>query len=148
MIDTELMKTKIRNIQQYLDEIRHILSLNAKDIIDNIEKLKTLERNFQLIVDEALDINIHFIKNLDLKSPDDFQSTFKILGENSILPNDFAQKIAPVVAVRNRLVHRYEVLDKQLFVENFQKHYTDFEKYMKSVDDYLEKIEKNKIKPN
>ena len=148
MIDTELMKTKIRNIQQYLDEIRHILSLNAKDIIDNIEKLKTLERNFQLIVDEALDINIHFIKNLDLKSPDDFQSTFKILGENSILPNDFAQKIAPVVAVRNRLVHRYEVLDKQLFVENFQKHYTDFEKYMKSVDDYLEQIEKNKIKPN
>lgn len=130
MIDQDLVKEKIRNIQEYLSEIKPILALSVKDIIGNIEKLRTLERNFQLIVDEAIDINIHFIKEMNLKSPDDFQGTFGILGENKIIPFDFAYKIAPVAGLRNRLVHRYEELDKKLFIETFKKEFSDFEHYI------------------
>lgn len=137
MIDKNLVKEKIRNIQEYLSEIRSILTLSIQDIIGNIEKLRTLERNFQLIVDEALDINIHFIKEMNLKSPDDFQSTFEILGENKIIPFDFAYKIAPVVGLRNRIVHRYEALDKRLFIETFKKEFPDFEQYIKLIENYL-----------
>lgn len=138
MVDKNLVKEKIRNIQEYLNEIKSILVLPTQDIIGNIEKLRTLERNFQLIVDEALDINIHFIKEMNLKSPDDFQSTFEILGENKILSHDFAYKIAPVVGLRNRIVHRYEVLDRRLFIETFKKEFPDFEHYIKLIEDYLE----------
>lgn len=137
MIDKNLVKEKIRNIQEYLSEIRSILTLSVQDVIGNIEKLRTLERNFQLIVDEALDINIHFIKEMNLKSPDDFQSTFEILGENKIIPFDFAYKIAPVVGLRNRIVHRYEALDKRLFIETFKKEFPDFEQYIKLIENYL-----------
>lgn len=137
MVDKNLVKEKIRNIQEYLSEIKSILALSVQDIISNIEKLRTLERNFQLIVDEALDINIHFIKEMNLKSPDDFQSTFEILGENKIIPFDFAYKIAPVVGLRNRIVHRYEALDKRLFIETFKKEFPDFEQYIKLIENYL-----------
>lgn len=137
MIDKNLIKEKIKNIQEYLKEIKPILALSVKDIVGNIEKLRTLERNFQLIVDEVLDINIHFIKEMNLKSPDDFQSTFEILGENKIIPLDFTYKIAPAVGLRNRLVHRYEKLDKKLFIETFKKDFSDFEHYIKLIDSYL-----------
>jgi uncharacterized protein YutE (UPF0331/DUF86 family) len=66
MIDKNLIKEKIKNIQGYLSEIEHILPLDVKEIISNIEKLRTLERNFQFVVDEMLDINIHFIRELNL----------------------------------------------------------------------------------
>lgn len=137
MINKSLVEEKIRNIQEYSKEVKPILILPAREIIGNIEKLRTLERNFQLIVDEMLDVNIHFIKEMDLKSPDDFQSTFEIIGENKILPTDFAYKIAPVVGLRNRIVHRYETIDRKLFIKKFKQDCLDFEKYMKYINDYM-----------
>lgn len=137
MLNKDLIKNKIRSIQEYLLEIEPILSLPKEQVIQNIEKLRTLERNFQLIVDAMLDINIHFIKELELSSPDDLKSTFVILAEGKIFSLDFAQKISPVVGLRNILVHGYEKIDRGLFVDSFQKNRQDFDKYLILVDSYL-----------
>ena len=139
MLNKNLIKTKIRSIQEYLLEIEPILSLPKDQIITNVEKLRTLERNFQLIVDAMLDINIHFIRELEFGSPDDLQSTFVILAEGKILPFDFAQKISPIVGLRNILVHGYEKVDKELFVDSFQKNRQDFDKYMLFINSFLDK---------
>jgi len=87
-----------------------------------------------------IDINQHFIRELDFKISEDFQGTFYILGKKGILPNGFAKKIAPVVGLRNRIVHRYDTLNKELFIKTFRKNYSDFEKYIKLINQYLEKI--------
>ena len=137
MLNKDLVKTKIRSIQEYLSEVEPILSLPKEEIISNIEKLRTLERNFQLIVDAMLDVNIHFIRELELGSPDALKSTFLILAEGKVLPSDFAEKISPVVGLRNILVHGYEKVDRNLFVDSFQKNKQDFDKYMLFVDSYM-----------
>ena len=59
-----------------------------------------------------MDVNVYVIRELELKTADDFQSTFRILAEAGILPSDFAERIAPVVGLRNMLVHRYEKIDR------------------------------------
>src|SRR3989339_1339579 len=105
MLNKNLIKTKIRSIQEYLVEIEPILSLPKDQVVSNIEKLRALERNFQLIVDAMLDVNIHFIRELELGSPDALKSNFLILAEGKGLPSAFAEKISPVVGLRNILVH-------------------------------------------
>ena len=137
MLNKNLIKTKIRSIQEYLVEIEPILSLPKEQVVSNIEKLRALERNFQLIVDAMLDINIHLIRELELGSPNDLKSTFIILSEGKIIPSDFAQKISPIVGLRNILVHGYEKVDRNLFVDSFQKNKQDFDKYMLLVDSYM-----------
>jgi len=92
MLNKDLVKTKIRSIQEYLSEVEPILSLPKEEIISNIEKLRTLERNFQLIVDAMLDVNIHFIRELELGSPDALKSTFLILAASSDKTNSSASK--------------------------------------------------------
>ena len=139
MLNKDLINTKIRNIQEYLLEIEPILSLPKDQIITNVEKLRTLERNFQLIVDAILDINIHFIREFELGSPNDLQSTFVILAEGKVIPMDFAKKISPVVGLRNVLVHGYEKVDRDLFVDSFQKNRQDFDKYMLFINSFLDK---------
>ena len=89
-----------------------------------------------------IDVNQHIIHELNLKISEDLQGTFLILGENNVLPKDFAQKIAPVTGVRNILVHQYEKLDKEMFIRNLRKHFSDFEKYQQYIVEYLKKIEK------
>lgn len=141
MIDKSLIGGKIKNIEEYIKEIESILSLDTKTILSNIEKIRTLERNFQLIVDTMLDINMHFISEMKLMVPDNFQSTFEtISSEAEILPADFAFKIAPVVSLRNRIVHRYEKVDREIFVEQVKKEYQDFIEYIRFINKYLKKV--------
>lgn len=142
VLSTILVQEKIQRTKKYLDEIKPYLAFSLHEILHDLGKLRTLERNFQLIVDEVLDINQHFIKELNLSVPDDFESTFSVLAENKILPESFANKIAPVVGLRNRLVHRYEEIDNKIFVQSFKKGYPDFKKYIKYIYQYMEKTTK------
>lgn len=139
MLDKNFVNKKISLIKDYLQELEGIIRLDQKEIIGDVKNLRMLERELQLIVDEILDINLYFIKELELKSPADFQSTFEILANAEILPVEFAIKIAPVVGLRNKIVHRYEEIDNRRLVEQVQKEYQDFVDYLKYISRYLEK---------
>lgn len=130
---------KIKDILSYLKEAEPLFKFSDEEILGDSYKFHTAERILQLIVDATIDINQHFIRELDLKSVDDLQGTFYVLGENKIIPQDFAQKLAPAVGLRNRIVHRYEELDKELFIKTFRKDYLDFKAYISFISKYLEK---------
>lgn len=131
MLDIALIEKKLQQISEYMDELKPIAEkMNVDEILRDYFKFHTAERLLQLIVDTMVDINIHIIKEKSLHVPDDFQSTFIILAENNILPRDFALKIAPVVGLRNRIIHRYDSLNKKQFIEELKKNYQDFKDYM------------------
>lgn len=128
---------KLEEAAGYLKEIDDLFKFSDKEILTDFGKIHIAERLLQLIVDVIIDINQHFIGELKLKISEDFQGTFYILGENNILPKDFSQKIAPAVGLRNRVVHRYESLDKELFIKSFRKDSPDFKVYVKLINKYL-----------
>lgn len=128
---------KMEEINGYLKETEELLMFSDQEILSDSGRLHIAERLLQLVVDAVIDINQHFIRELNLTLSEDFQSTFYTLGENNILPTDFAQKIAPVAGLRNRIVHRYEELNKTLFITSLRKNYEDFKSYLKYINNYL-----------
>ena len=116
MLNKEFVREKLNLISDYYKDLEEILAIPLQEIKKSSIRLYALERVFQLTVDEIVDINNHIIRHSGFNIPDDFQSTFIILAQNNVLPEDFASKIAHVVGLRNRLVHRYEKIDKQLFL--------------------------------
>jgi len=140
MLNKILVNSKISLIKNYIKEIEGIIfNLGIKEILADYTKLRTLERNFQLVVDEMIDINLYLIKENELAVPSDFQGSFEVLSEAKILPLDFAIRVAPVVGLRNRLVHRYEEIDRKFFIEQVKKDHKDFIKYIKLITDYINK---------
>ena len=137
-----LVLKKLTRTDEYLEEVKDLFRFSAEEILADSGKMHIAERLFQLIVDEILDVNQHFIKELNLEAAEDFESTFCILAENKILPEGFANRIAPAVGLRNHIVHRYEKLDPCRFITDFQKDYTDFKHYIKLINQYLEKTAK------
>ncbi len=137
MLDKEFISEKFKNIREYLSETEEILKADDAAIVRDFRLLRTLERNFQLIVDELVDINMYLIREFELKTADDFQNTFRILGEAKILPSDLAERIAPVVGLRNMLVHRYEKIDKSFFVRQVRNEHSDFIRYLTYISDYV-----------
>lgn len=139
MIDKNFLRQKLAYVESYYMELKKVLDFSDREIKEDFIKLRAIERILQLIVDEIIDINNHIIRYKPLKLPSDFQSTFIILAENKILPQDFAKKIAPVVGLRNRLVHRYEKIDSDLMLQSIRKNKGDFKEYIKYIFHFLEK---------
>lgn len=137
MIDKDLVKHKMSDVQGYLEELKPILKNDSKDIVEDKLKLRTLERLFQLIVDTAIDINTHIISESELQVPNDYQGTFRTLGENKILPMDFVLKIAPSVGLRNLIVHKYGNVDLKRMIEDTKNEISDYEEYLKHVNTFL-----------
>jgi len=140
MVDKELVKEKLDAIDYYYRQFEELLRPGITEIKKDFRTYYAIERLFILIVDEILDINLHFIKTLNFKTPDDLQSTFLILAENEVLPENFSKKIAPAVGLRNKLVHRYEKIDKELFLKTSKREKEDFKEYIKYILKYSEKI--------
>lgn len=137
MIDRIFVEAKLSNVKTYFKELEDVLVYSDHEIMKDFMKLRALERIFQLIVDEIIDINSHIVRYARLEIPQDFQSSFLVLAENKILPEEFAKKIAPVVGLRNRLVHRYEKVDVGILLSAVRKNRTDFNKYIKHILKFL-----------
>ena len=137
-IDKVLVKQKIGMADEYFKRMKkHLGSAKSAAEID-IDKRDALERTFELTVEKMLEINYYFIKTLASKPVDDLKSTFTTMGDLGILPPDFARKISSVTAVRNILVHQYEKLDFDLFLQNLRNNIGDFETYFSYVLKFIE----------
>lgn len=129
---------KLAEAEKYYNELVDFLNSTDEEVNQG-GKIHIAERLLQLIVDTFLDINQHFIKELNLEEADDLQNTFYIVGRSKVLDENFSKKIAPVTGLRNRIVHRYESLDKDLFLKYLRKNHSDFKEYMRQISDYLRK---------
>lgn len=129
MLDKNLITKKLASLEAYISELEPIIAFDESEILRDTLKCHTAERLFQLIVDTMIDVNTHIIRERVLPPPDDLQSTFTILGDKEILPADFAKKIAPVVGLRNAVVHRYEGVSAERFVHELKVNFGDFKKY-------------------
>ena len=138
MIDKAFLSVKLDLIKKYAGDLEKVLQIPIDEIKKNFVAVYAIERIFQLIVDEVIDINNHIILRNKLEVPDDFQSTFLILAQNNVIGEAFAKRIAPVVGLRNILVHRYEKIDKDLFLSSVAKERDDFREYIKEMGQYIE----------
>jgi len=140
-INKKLISEKIRMIDEYFSIMREIIqNYSVKEIKNNPKDLHSVEREFQMIVDTMVDINSHIISRKVLPAAEDFQSTFEILGRNKILSLDFALKIAPIVGLRNRIVHKYEKLDIEKFLNDLKTKSDNFAEYIKQINKFLKKV--------
>lgn len=137
MIDKELIKNKMGDLQSYLQELEPLLGEETSDLIGGNLKLRTVERLFQLIVDTAIDINTHIITESNFAIPDDYQSTFMVLAKNNVMPVAFANQIAPSVGLRNLIVHKYGRVDLKKMIDDVKNEISQYVEYLKYLSDFV-----------
>ncbi len=137
MIQQEILVNKMNQIRWYLREVEPILQESTSTITTEMQKLRSVERLLQLIVDTAIDINTHIITHSDFSIPDDYESTFITLGEKKVLPMEFALKIAPSVGLRNRVVHKYGEINLKRMVDEIKENIDDYPEYLKHLEQFL-----------
>jgi len=129
----------MNDLASYYEELEPFLCEESRVIIEEKSKLRNVERLFQLVVDAAIDINTHIIAESNFHVPDDYQSTFIILGEHKMIPVEFALKIAPSVGLRNMIVHKYGRVDIKKMVDDVKANMGQYEEYLAYINDFLKK---------
>ena len=61
------------------------------------------------------------------------------LGEHCVLPIDFAKHLAPIVGLRNRVVHKYEEIRLKDFLTQLRTERGDVPEYIRHVAAYIDR---------
>jgi uncharacterized protein YutE (UPF0331/DUF86 family) len=138
------IKKKIDLLQGYFNDLAPYASLSVTELVNNKEKRTIAERYFQLMVDEAIDINASLAYQIGNKVADAYKSTFFELVPLGIINQDFADAISESAKVRNQLTHDYEKLSSKAVAESIKKFFELYQTYVKIlVERFIEGEVKN-----
>lgn len=74
------------------------------------------------------------IRYKNLRTPQRYSEAIDILGENNILPADFAYNFAGIASFRNFLAHDYEKIDYKKICFEALKKLEDVERYLQYIE--------------
>lgn len=139
-MSNELILKKLEQIKKLLNELESLLFESVDNFEKNTTNVRAAERNFQLIVDLASDINTQILIEKGEKTPDSYRQSFTALGNTGVIEDKLAKDLSISASLRNILVHEYD------FDEDFKKFYVSaksfiepYKKYLKEVYDYTSK---------
>ena len=137
---SDIIRSKLVTISEYLPRLMFHLEVYRRGTLAlDDDRVFVIERLFQLIADAAIDINTYIIIQGKLESPDDYEGTFRILGQNKIIPSDLAEKISGSVGLRNRLVHAYEKVQRKNALDGIADGSGPYVEYMKHIQEFIKK---------
>lgn len=129
-------------IERHLEDIRRSLSILARFQKLSFEKFEedpatqwAVEKGLERCVQNVLDIGAHILASLGVPIPEEYHGIIITLGEQGVIPQEFAKRIAPmagfrdILGFRNILVHEYLEVDLREVYNILQNGLDDFERF-------------------
>jgi uncharacterized protein YutE (UPF0331/DUF86 family) len=101
--------------------------------------LSAVERNLQVAIECVLDIGNHIIAEKGFETPEDNEDVVRILGNERVIPPEFAGRIKGMAGLRNVLVHEYTGIDYRLLYSYLMNRLDDLREFAHRISLYLEK---------
>lgn len=144
-IDRKLVFRKINLIIKDLEKLKSISLLSWPGYRRESDYEVLTERYLERIIGRMIDINFHLIVESGYSAPEDYFSSFKILGELKIIPLDLAKNLSRLAGLRNRLAHEYDTIDERKIYNELKKILKELPIYLKAVNKFSDKDHRQKI---
>ena len=141
MIDKDLIRQKVGNIQNCLNSIRKYTdNLNPT----SLEDLKTQDAvviNLERAIQASVDIAAHIISEKQLGTPNSMKDSFMTLYRNDIINQELSLRLIKMIGFRNIAVHAYDDLNISILEKILSHHLVDFEDFYRVVLSWVEGLE-------
>lgn len=137
-VDLTIIQKRLQKLEEYIKILREYQTVPLEKFKQDIQIHSTVERQFELAIACILDVGNHITAAQSLRSPEDYRDIITVLGEENIIPQDFAKPLAPVANFRNILVHEYITLDLDIVYQHLQADLDAFVKFAKYISEYLQ----------
>lgn len=141
MVRPEIVRRKLSHLHDYLSELERHRNVTLEEYLEPDGPRRAVERLLQLVVERAVDINVHTVTELGQAPPPDYKSSFLQAANHGVIPGDLASKLAPSAGLRNVLGHEYGEIEDALVHESIVPALEDFAGYSRAVEQWLERYE-------
>ncbi len=125
---------KIARLRYYL-KLLNEYKPNCKDKFLNDPMYEgALLHYLYLISDGCISLAEMVIKYKSLSNPQSYYEAIDILGENEILPKEFAYNFAKIASFRNFLAHDYEKIDYLIICDEALDKLNEIEIYLEYIE--------------
>jgi uncharacterized protein YutE (UPF0331/DUF86 family) len=137
MIAENKVAAKLERLGNYVGYLRGYQEHSLHDLESDHTLRGAVERYFQLSIECVIDICEIIISDGTLGKPEEYRHVIDILGENGILPKEFAYSFAPITGFRKLLVHEYAKIDLKILYEHLQKNLDDIETFATYISEFF-----------
>lgn len=130
----EIILKKIEQIKDLLAELERLLKRPVVEFTQDLTAIRAAERNFQLMVELASDINATILIDAGKSTPDSYRQSFADLQKLGVIANELSLALVTSAKLRNILVHEYD------FEEDYEKFYVSAKQMAPGYKKYIEAI--------
>lgn len=137
MINPDKVRSKLQNLQAYLEKLRILSDIPRQEFFEDFTKVESAKHLLQVSIETCLDIGNHIIASERFRAPETYADTFNVLVEHQVLTDEYLKTFRRMVQFRNRLVHLYWEVDTEIVYEILQNNLDDFDTFAKLILDYI-----------
>lgn len=133
-MNKEAVYKKLQHIKDLLTDLERLLGHPLAKFLKNIDTIRSAERNFELMVETADDINAHLLTDKTGRTPDTYTQALLAMANAGILDRALSERLVVSVKIRNILVHEYD------FEEDYEKFYHSAKACIPAYREYLRRV--------
>lgn len=133
MADTRRLLRMIANLRGYESDLVRLARLSKAELVADPDKLASAKYHLQVAVQCCIDMALHIIGSECWRPPDSYAEAMTVLVENGVLPAAKEDAYRSMVGLRNRLVHSYFDVDKDMVYTILQEHLGDLKAFRLAV---------------
>ena len=111
MVDRDLVARRRLALEQYLRELREVISIGREAYLADWKAQRAAERSLQLAMEVCLDLAEHVIADQRLAAPETASGMFDTLRDAALIEPALAEALSRMARFRNLLVHDYVRID-------------------------------------
>lgn len=133
-----LIQKKLEQMSVLLGELRGLLEVSFAEFKSTFKNIRAAERDFQLTIELASDINAQIIADLGAQTPDTYKESFKRIVELKILEEKDLSQFVKSSNLGNILIYEYDFdEDNYIFYKSVNEFIPLYEQYIRSILKHL-----------
>jgi len=136
-INEKIIASRVSKLREYIKTLEDLKKTSLEAFLSTPTIRYATERCLHQAIECVIDIGSHIISALQLRKPEEYWEIAEILGENEIVPKEFAEHLVRMIRFRNILVHNYVSLDPSRVYAFLQNRLGDFELFINYVIKFI-----------
>ena len=136
--DVAVVRRHLSALDRAMRQLRQHTGRPLEAVTGDLDERWVVERGLQVCAQKALDIATHLCAGLGRSVPG-YATAIDVLGEEGVVPLEFARRFRSVAGFRNVLVHEYLEVDLGLLHTFLNQGLPDFEQFAECVQTWLER---------
>lgn len=132
MPDRDVVLAKVATIQNCLERIREVTSLDPASL-DDINRQDIFVLNLQRAIQASIDLASHIVASEGLGLPETVRDNFTLLRDKNVIDPETALKMEKMTGFRNIAIHNYQALNLDILKSILTSNLKDLEDFYAAV---------------